>query len=87
MVTTAIAGWKPSTSAGPCVAPPVLALITAVATASPSAPPTCSDVLTRPDASPCSWLAMPAVACMLKAGNESPKPIPTSSIVGRNTPA
>ena len=43
----------------------------ALTTASTIAPPTWNDVLTRPDASPCSWLAIPAVAWMFSDGKVS----------------
>ena len=51
---TKSAGWNPSSTA--CGEPPspVLALITAVVTASASAPPNWKDVLSSPPASPCS---------------------------------
>ena len=42
--------------------------------ASPMAPPTWNEVLTRPEARPCSWSATPAVAWMFSDGKPSAKP-------------
>ena len=80
-IGTAIADWKLS-SVG---APPEL-LTTAATAASPTAPPTWNEVFSRPDASPCSWSATPAVAWMFSDGNLSAKPVPISSIVGNISP-
>ena len=67
------------------MADPVWLVTTALTTASTTAPPTWNDVLTRPDASPCSSFATPAVAWMLSAGKQSANPTPISSIVGSIT--
>ena len=51
-------------------------------TASPRAPPTCMVVLTRPEARPASSGFTPVIARVMIDGNESPAPIPTSTIAG-----
>src|SRR5205814_1068586 len=57
--TTPSAGWIASRKS---LLVPLATM--ALEIASTIAPPTWIDVLTRPDASPCSWSATPAVACM-----------------------
>ena len=52
-------------------------------TASPSAPPTCTVVLTRPDARPASLGVAPDIASFISAGNALPMPAPIRIIVGR----
>ena len=85
-MTTAIPGRNPSSIEAPSV-PVVFALTTAVTIARPIAPPTWNDVLTSPDASPCSWSATPAVAWMLSDGKQSANPSPIRIMLGRNTVA
>ena len=43
--------------------------------ASPSDPPTCCVVLSRPEASPESWGATPVVAAIVIGTNDIPRPI------------
>ena len=51
-------------------------------TASPRAPPTCRVVLTRPEARPASSGRTPVIARVITEGNESPAPMPISTIAG-----
>ena len=51
-------------------------------TARPIAPPTCTVVLTRPDASPESLSVAPDIASVISAGKPSPAPTPMSTIDG-----
>ncbi len=52
-------------------------------TARPAAPPTCNVVFTRPDASPESLDVAPDIASIMSAGNDSPAPMPSSTVAGR----
>ncbi len=63
------------------------AVTTAVTTARNSAPPTCTEVLSRPETMPCSWSSTPLVAWMLSEGKTSAQAAPISSIDGRTTAA
>ena len=55
---------------------------TVASTASPIAPPTCADVLTRPEARPASSGVALDIASFMSAGNELPAPNPSRSICG-----
>ena len=70
-------------SSEPSCGTPSPLVATAETTAVTTAPPTCSDVLSRPDASPCSASATPATAWMFSAGKPTAKPTPASRTVGR----
>ena len=49
------------------------------ATATPIAPPTCWDVLMRPEARPCSSRLTPPSAAIESGTNANPMPMPTST--------
>ena len=77
-ITNAI--WNPSTSAAACWAPPasalaVRSLANVESTASPSAPPTCCEVLNTPEARPASALATFVVATRVSGTKVRPMPI------------
>src|SRR3954447_23430880 len=86
------ASWKPSVSAvgSACLAPPAAAITSSVREfaivariASPSAPPTCCDVLLSLLASPASWPETPLTAAIVIGTNAKPSPIAASSEAGR----
>src|SRR5438067_1030470 len=82
------ASWNPSTSAVACVTA-WTALVLLAATddriASPSAPPTCCEVLNRPDASPESAALMLVVAISVTGTNVSPIPIDITTRPGNRS--
>ena len=51
--------------------------------ASPSEPPTCWVVFSRPDARPESPVATPVVAAIVMGTNDRPRPTPRATIEGR----
>ncbi len=66
------------------VSPPEVS--TAVTTASTIAPPTCPEVFSRPEASPCSSSCTPLVAWMFSEGNDSAKAMPSRTMPGITMP-
>src|SRR4051794_1446458 len=87
---TVKADWKPATSASACRLPdatwsPVTDVATADNAAIPSAPPTCWDVLIRPEASPASEDWTPASAAIEIGTNEKPMPTAMSRKPGRRS--
>ena len=54
-------------------------------TASPIAPPTWAEVLTRPEASPASALVAPDIAIVISAGKQTPIPVPSSTRTGKTS--
>src|SRR4051794_1351786 len=75
---TTNAWWKPLWGAGGSARWPARSDVRATAMvariASPSEPPICRAVLTRPDASPASCGALPAIAAMVTGTNARPTP-------------
>jgi hypothetical protein len=77
--------WNPLVSAAASTAAVLWVVAVECATmiaamiASPRPPPTCCDVLMRPDASPCSSFSTPSVAAIAMPGNTGPIPMATSS--------
>ena len=63
--------------------PSVRSLANVASSASPSAPPTCTVVLTRPDASPASLSVAPDIASVISEGAARPAPSPSSTMTGR----
>ena len=64
------------------IRPSLRSVARVASTARPIAPPTCSVVLTRPDASPASLWVAPDIASVISAGKARPAPVPSSSITG-----
>ena len=60
---------------------------TVESTATPSAPPTCWDVLMRPEARPASCGFVPATAPIVTGTNEKPRPAPATIIGPRRSVA
>ncbi len=86
------ASWKPAVSDTSGLRSPdaiessVVAVATAARTASPSAPPTCCEVLISPDARPASSGLMPVTAAIVVGTNARPSPIAASSDGNRTSP-
>jgi hypothetical protein len=83
---------KPCVNAAGGADPPCSALVTrdvetADRTASPSDPPTCWVVLSRPEARPESPAATPLVAAIVIGTNDMPSPTPITTIAGSTRPA
>ncbi len=77
------AGERGGARVAVCEEVPAAARVDNVAsTASPSAPPTCAVVLTRPEARPASCGSTPDMATFISAGKQMPAPMPSSSIEG-----
>jgi hypothetical protein len=62
--------------------PSVRSVASVASTASPIAPPTCTLVLTRPDASPESLGVAPDIASPISDGKPRPAPMPIRTIAG-----
>jgi hypothetical protein len=54
-------------------------------TARPSAPPTCTVVLTRPEARPASLGSTPDIDSVISDGKQTPAPAPSRTITGRTS--
>ncbi len=76
------AGERSGAGVSLCEEVRVCALDSVASTASPSAPPTCAVVLTRPEARPASCGSTPDIARFISAGKHMPAPMPSSSIEG-----
>ena len=80
------ADWKPSVSTTGSCEEPMIEFATAARIARPSAPPTCSEVLIRPLANPCSRSSIPETAAIVNGTNASPSPTAASNEGPRMSP-